>query len=114
MFFFFFFFFQAEDGIRDLYVTGVQTCALPISTANTLRQGRKEVSGVLSVAESKCPGCVVSSEWTCPLSGLGDIHREHARRRRLRQNTLALMKREESKLLVTGLRVKDVLKGLKT
>ena len=30
-FFFFFFFFQAEDGIRDLIVTGVQTCALPIS-----------------------------------------------------------------------------------
>src|SRR5690349_3245030 len=26
----YFFFFQAEDGIRDLYVTGVQTCALPI------------------------------------------------------------------------------------
>src|SRR5688572_21598325 len=30
-FLFFFFFFQAEDGIRDLTVTGVQTCALPIS-----------------------------------------------------------------------------------
>src|SRR5437762_4450375 len=29
--FFFFFFFQAEDGIRDTSVTGVQTCALPIS-----------------------------------------------------------------------------------
>src|SRR2546430_5945949 len=29
--FLFFFFFQAEDGIRDLTVTGVQTCALPIS-----------------------------------------------------------------------------------
>src|SRR6266540_3354021 len=28
---FFFFFFQAEDGIRDRDVTGVQTCALPIS-----------------------------------------------------------------------------------
>src|SRR2546430_13459678 len=28
---FMFFFFQAEDGIRDLTVTGVQTCALPIS-----------------------------------------------------------------------------------
>src|SRR5207302_8266201 len=26
-----FFFFQAEDGIRDFHVTGVQTCALPIS-----------------------------------------------------------------------------------
>src|SRR2546430_13554410 len=28
-----FFFFQAEDGIRDLTVTGVQTCALPIYPA---------------------------------------------------------------------------------
>src|SRR3712207_8825806 len=28
-----FFFFQAEDGIRDIGVTGVQTCALPISSA---------------------------------------------------------------------------------
>src|SRR6266404_7333877 len=28
---FFFFFFQAEDGIRDKLVTGVKTCALPIS-----------------------------------------------------------------------------------
>src|SRR3954469_23832933 len=34
-----FFFFQAEDGIRDLYVTGVQTCALPIceSTGPAIR-----------------------------------------------------------------------------
>src|SRR5207248_5120636 len=31
LFYFFFFFFQAEDGIRDRTVTGVQTCALPIS-----------------------------------------------------------------------------------
>src|SRR5256885_5301647 len=30
MIFFLFFFFQAEDGIRDYKVTGVQTCALPI------------------------------------------------------------------------------------
>src|SRR5256886_7924385 len=29
----YFFFFQAEDGIRDLTVTGVQTCALPICAA---------------------------------------------------------------------------------
>src|SRR2546425_8661983 len=29
-----FFFFQAEDGIRDKLVTGVQTCALPICTKN--------------------------------------------------------------------------------
>src|SRR5207245_7308894 len=29
------FFFQAEDGIRDATVTGVQTCALPISSIST-------------------------------------------------------------------------------
>src|SRR5436309_4531911 len=32
----FFFFFQAEDGIRDFHVTGVQTCALPISPVRTV------------------------------------------------------------------------------
>src|SRR6266496_6631583 len=47
-----FFFFQAEDGIRDLYVTGVQTCALPIcrrgdktsspSYINTFQRGPQE------------------------------------------------------------------------
>src|SRR5206468_5169200 len=34
------FFFRAEDGIRDLIVTGVQTCALPIS--KRLKQLREE------------------------------------------------------------------------
>src|SRR2546427_1756728 len=33
------FFFQAEDGIRDLTVTGVQTCALPILIAQGKRDG---------------------------------------------------------------------------
>src|SRR2546430_168362 len=35
-----FFFFQAEDGIRDLTVTGVQTCALPISRALPKEESR--------------------------------------------------------------------------
>src|SRR5256885_14934565 len=35
---FFFFFFQAEDGIRDYKVTGVQTCALPIY--QEIKEGR--------------------------------------------------------------------------
>src|SRR2546430_8675840 len=63
-----FFFFQAEDGIRDLTVTGVQTCALPILWAQSLRtlcknscagaragaaRPIKRVSGVL-VAMSAC------------------------------------------------------------
>src|SRR2546429_5368289 len=34
----FFFFFQAEDGIRDVAVTGVQTCALPIFDENVKRK----------------------------------------------------------------------------
>src|SRR2546427_2857997 len=41
-FLFFFFFFQAEDGIRDLTVTGVQTCALPISWPS--RQRKVEIA----------------------------------------------------------------------
>src|SRR2546430_17446363 len=36
----FIFFFQAEDGIRDLTVTGVQTCALPISRRPSEEPGR--------------------------------------------------------------------------
>ena len=38
-----FFFFQAEDGIRDIGVTGVQTCALPIS----LFTGKSQTSVLL-------------------------------------------------------------------
>src|SRR5205085_9435214 len=40
----FFFFFQAEDGIRDLTVTGVQTCALPILTGPELERLRRLVA----------------------------------------------------------------------
>src|SRR5438874_4217555 len=46
------FFFQAEDGIRGLYVTGVQTCALPIShpaiscAENDNRRNAAEVHGL--------------------------------------------------------------------
>src|SRR5687768_18180268 len=41
--FFFFFFFQAEDGIRDVAVTGVQTCALPISETDIDEAGHERV-----------------------------------------------------------------------
>src|SRR5260221_10907882 len=40
---FFFFFFQAEDGIRDHCVTGVQTCALPISRGARSRHPSRSV-----------------------------------------------------------------------
>src|SRR5256885_6237343 len=49
-----FFFFQAEDGIRDYKVTGVQTCALPISTVK-FHQCRGALSGLMAalLAEQK-------------------------------------------------------------
>src|SRR5437762_10606714 len=43
------FFFQAEDGIRDTSVTGVQTCALPISHAPAPRRGQGPFPGVVLV-----------------------------------------------------------------
>src|SRR2546425_3727233 len=51
----YFFFFQAEDGIRDKLVTGVQTCALPIfkrslKDAARGRGGRVVARGVLEAA----------------------------------------------------------------
>src|SRR2546430_9973617 len=43
------FFFQAEDGIRDLTVTGVQTCALPISlVASVFGEDRDFLARVVS------------------------------------------------------------------
>src|SRR3712207_8667489 len=44
---FFCFFFQAEDGIRDIGVTGVQTCALPIFRTRG-REGRSVEVGLQS------------------------------------------------------------------
>src|SRR2546425_10335338 len=46
MLLFFFFFFQAEDGIRDKLVTGVQTCALPISR-RLMNPGRARNAGAI-------------------------------------------------------------------
>src|SRR5439155_9575093 len=40
------FFFQAEDGIRDGHVTGVQTCALPISVVALAREDDREIASL--------------------------------------------------------------------
>src|SRR5437762_12676958 len=44
------FFFQAEDGIRDTSVTGVQTCALPISNGQAGRESLKAYSKVSNLS----------------------------------------------------------------
>src|SRR5437762_8863644 len=46
------FFFQAEDGIRDTSVTGVQTCALPIYIHNTANIAMVMKAGTLYDADS--------------------------------------------------------------
>src|SRR5699024_11694067 len=43
-----FFFFQAEDGIRDRNVTGVQTCALPICVQSDYRNHASSSPGMIS------------------------------------------------------------------
>src|SRR5690606_40496171 len=43
------FFFQAEDGIRDFHVTGVQTCALPISKQMVKQGGGGKIINIASM-----------------------------------------------------------------
>src|SRR5688572_6472719 len=49
----FFFFFQAEDGIRDLTVTGVQTCALPILAPSRSRAASARVRHLRSRSRNR-------------------------------------------------------------
>src|SRR3989449_4865819 len=70
----FFFFFQAEDGIRDVAVTGVQTCALPISLR---RAAPSPPAGRPAHAVRRRPAAaphLARAQRTCP--------RERRRRRR--------------------------------
>src|SRR5256885_12087015 len=63
------FFFQAEDGIRDYKVTGVQTCALPISSARaagldeaTLQQAETNVRAAAAGGAAGGPAGATASE----------------------------------------------------
>src|SRR6267378_115952 len=58
----FFFFFQAEDGIRDLYVTGVQTCALPISISTVSAASTWRSAAGTSTARMAAPSSSRSEE----------------------------------------------------
>src|SRR5690606_40553081 len=65
-FLFFFFFFQAEDGIRDFHVTGVQTCALPISSTSGAGSSR---SGSRPTTSSSTPSSLTTSSPSITLAG---------------------------------------------
>src|SRR5690606_40746125 len=66
----FFFFFQAEDGIRDFHVTGVQTCALPIldcshhQSTNTAAEAVNAPSVALEVHPQELPWVMGSRKST--------------------------------------------------
>src|SRR6266496_3332329 len=68
------FFFQAEVGIRDLYVTGVQTCALPISTAGVPDDAGVPSAGALAAdAVAGVPavgGGLVGFDWASGATGV--------------------------------------------
>src|SRR5204862_4650340 len=73
-----FFFFQAEDGIRDLYVTGVQTCALPISPKGETGQDGRYTRMILDVSKSTdlnrlAPGAGAGPERDQQLKALYDV-----------------------------------------
>src|SRR2546421_2543913 len=72
-----FFFFQAEDGIRDLIVTGVQTCALPISSRRRhTRSDRDRKSTRLNSSHdqiSYAVFCLRSEEHTSELQSRSDL-----------------------------------------
>src|SRR5438874_10295464 len=63
--FLFVFFFQAEDGIRDLYVTGVQTCALPIFGSVAAYRDRWSINDHEPLGAAP-DGCAIdrTKEWT--------------------------------------------------
>src|SRR6478736_7185266 len=60
---FFFFFFQAEDGIRDLTVTGVQTCALPIFARGRARSGSGAGRARLTLWAGRVEGRLAPEVW---------------------------------------------------
>src|SRR5690349_24804085 len=86
-----FFFFQAEDGIRDLYVTGVQTCALPISRRADWMYGSRSCVPLMkmkpSFSRTVSPGRPISRLTNVPLAlqaasaaALGVLKRSEERR----------------------------------
>src|SRR5690606_40792318 len=89
--FVFVFFFQAEDGIRDFHVTGVQTCALPISDRiSIIRRGAIVETGSLSelrhltrttiTAElAHDPGPLAALDGVHDLERTGDVRSEERR-----------------------------------
>src|SRR5579859_2525691 len=68
---FFFFFFQAEDGIRDLTVTGVQTCALPILTVTRLVAPSPSAAMARASSWQRSASVAAKASYSAPLPSMG-------------------------------------------
>src|SRR3712207_7376391 len=64
-----FFFFQAEDGIRDIGVTGVQTCALPI--CQPVAETKKNLSAIIERSKSRGARVLLAGMYTTSNAGEG-------------------------------------------
>src|SRR5205085_4850544 len=72
-------FFQAEDGIRDLTVTGVQTCALPISARVAARAAaRRTVPRLVRLRVNEEPRRTAALTSGCPDSNWGPLRPERS------------------------------------
>src|SRR2546430_14405577 len=84
------FFFQAEDGIRDLTVTGVQTCALPIWILPAIRELGIEIADVAKIV----------------VKGAQNFRPDAQVQRQIRPN-FPIILREKSEVVVAVLVVED-------
>src|SRR6266550_5468291 len=107
----FFFFFQAEDGIRVVAVTGVQTCALPIFAAEVAGKGAR-----LAVFPEAFVPAYPSSRWAKALAGWAEegakeafalLAREAVEIPGPAERRLGELAREHEVWLVTGVTERD-------
>src|SRR5260221_7970073 len=82
------FFFQAEDGIRDHCVTGVQTCALPICESARRSSAWRETGNRSRRRSAACGPAVAASPPSSPaLRGRWHRHRDRRDRKSTRLNS---------------------------
>src|SRR5690606_39988927 len=90
------FFFQAEDGIRDFHVTGVQTCDLPISDHGEQAIGDKEHARLLTFGQAQY---ILDNRLEQMLFVYhGDHRKKHHQQRSKRQGFLEGLRSEERRV----------------
>src|SRR6266566_5639557 len=105
-----FFFFQAEDGIRDYKVTGVQTCALPILKPRLARSGLSNVhpqrlEGANDARVKRLAGKIDRVLVDAPCSGLGTLRRNPDMKWRQTPQDVAELAEKQKSILAAAARL---------